>query len=74
MHHSHDHPVICLIRPPAVESFRFSSASIAMPLGLAYVSAALKAAQFGVHVLDAVAEAPTTRTGYCKGYLIGLRL
>jgi radical SAM superfamily enzyme YgiQ (UPF0313 family) len=65
---------ICLIRPPAAESFRFSTASIAPPLGLAFISAALNRAQFDVSVLDAVAQAPNTHTGYCKGYLIGLRL
>ena len=70
---SSDQSVICLIRPPAVESFRFSTASIALPLGLAYISAALKRARFDVHVVDAVGEAPETRAGYCKGYLVGLR-
>jgi len=65
--------MICLIRPPAVESFRFSTASITLPLGLAYISAALRRAQFDVHVIDAVGEAPKTRAGYCKGYLVGLR-
>ena len=69
-----DRSMLCLIRPPAVESFRFSSTSISLPLGLAFVSAALKKARFHVHVLDAVAEGPDTRTRYCKGYLIGLRL
>jgi radical SAM superfamily enzyme YgiQ (UPF0313 family) len=64
--------VVCLIRPPAVESFRFSTASIAPPLGLAYISAALKRAQLDVHVVDAVGEGPKTRGGYCKGYLVGL--
>jgi hypothetical protein len=65
---------ICLIRPPAAEAFRFSTASITLPLGLAYISAALKAAGFGVHIVDAVGEAPLTRASYCKGYLVGLRL
>jgi anaerobic magnesium-protoporphyrin IX monomethyl ester cyclase len=65
---------ICLIRPPAAEAFRFSTASITLPLGLAYISAALKAAGFGVHIVDAVGEAPDTRASYCKGYLVGLRL
>jgi len=69
-----DHPVVCLIRPPAAEAFRFSTASITPPLGLAYISAALKRAGFAVHILDAVGEAPDTRAGYCKGYLVGLRL
>jgi len=66
--------IICLIRPPAAEAFRFSTASITLPLGLAYISAALKDAGFGVHVVDAVGEAPDTRASYCKGYLVGLRL
>ena len=69
-----DEPTICLIRPPAVESFRFTSTSIALPLGLAYISAALKAADLAVHVVDAVGEAPRSRTRYCQGFLIGLRL
>jgi radical SAM superfamily enzyme YgiQ (UPF0313 family) len=45
-----------------------------MPLGLAYIAAALKGAGIGVHVDDAVGEAPTTRASYCKGYLVGLQL
>ena len=45
-----------------------------MPLGLAYIAAALKGAGIGVHVVDAVGEAPTTRASYCKGYLVGLHL
>jgi len=74
MEPSRVNPVVCLIRPPAAESFRFTSTSVAPPLGLAYISAALKQAGFGVHVVDSVAEGPRTRSGYCKGYLIGLRL
>jgi anaerobic magnesium-protoporphyrin IX monomethyl ester cyclase len=67
-------PVVCLIRPPAAESFRFSTASITLPLGLAYISGALRAAGIGVRVVDAVGEAPDTRANYCKGYLTGLSL
>jgi len=67
-------PMICLIRPPAVESFRFSSGMIIPPLGLAYIAAALEHAGRRVCVLDAIAEGPTVRTRYCKGYLFGLRL
>jgi len=67
-------PTICLIRPPAAEAFRFSTASITPPLGLAYISAALRTAGFGVHIVDAVVEAPNTRASYCKGYLVGLQL
>ena len=65
--------MICLIRPPAVESFRISAASITLPLGLAYVAAAIESAGFELCVLDAVAEAPTEKTRYHTGYLVGLR-
>lgn len=65
---------MCLIRPPAVESFRFSTGSICLPLGLAYISAALKRAGYGVHVIDAVGAAPKSRVANYKGYLVGLRL
>jgi anaerobic magnesium-protoporphyrin IX monomethyl ester cyclase len=64
---------ICLIRPPAVESFRFATTSIALPLGLAYISAALKAAGHDPSIVDAVGLSPGTHTRYCKGYLVGLR-
>ncbi len=74
MNASSAEPVVCLIRPPAAEAFRLASTSVAPPLGLAYISAALKRAQVNVHVVDAVAEAPRTRSSYCKGFLIGLRL
>jgi anaerobic magnesium-protoporphyrin IX monomethyl ester cyclase len=67
-------PIVCLIRPPAAEAFRFSTASITPPLGLAYISAALRRAEIGVHVVDAVGEAPERRAKYCKGYLVGMRL
>jgi anaerobic magnesium-protoporphyrin IX monomethyl ester cyclase len=67
-------PIVCLIRPPAAEAFRFSTASITPPLGLAYISAALRRAGFGVHIVDAITEAPERRAKYCKGYLVGLRL
>ena len=66
-------PIICLIRPPAAESFRFSSASITLPLGLAFIAAALREAAFDIKIVDAVGEGPDTRTNYCKGYLVGLR-
>src|SRR5215475_765354 len=65
--------LICLIRPPAAESFRFSSASITLPLGLAYITGALEGAGFTVEVIDAISEAPGMRTRYYKGYLVGLR-
>ena len=66
-------PVV-LIRPPAIEAFRFTTTSITPPLGLAYIAAALKNAYYNVHVLDAVAEGPTVRTRYFRGYCVGLRL
>lgn len=51
---------VCLIRPPAVETFRFSSLSITPPLGLAYVAGALEAAGHEVKVVDAVTGRPTS--------------
>ena len=45
-----------------------------MPLGLAYISAAIKDAGYQVVVIDAVGAAPKVRTGYYKGYLVGMRL
>ena len=65
---------ILLIRPPAVESFRFATTSISLPLGIAYISSSLKKKGFKVEVLDAIGEAPKNRTGYYKGYLVGLSL
>ena len=64
----------CLIRPPAVEAFRVATTSITLPLGIAYISAALKRAGITVQVLDSVGEAPTQKTPYYKGYLVGLNL
>jgi radical SAM superfamily enzyme YgiQ (UPF0313 family) len=63
---------VCLIRPPAVETFRFSSLSITPPLGLTYVAGALVAAGEDVRIVDAVAEAPEKHTRYFRGYLVGL--
>ena len=68
------YPDIQLIRPPAVESFRFATTSITLPIGLAYISSSLKEHGFKVEILDAVGEAPKNRTGYYKGYLVGLGL
>ncbi len=65
---------ICLVRPPAVETFRFATTSISLPLGLAYVAAALEASGREVTVVDAVGEAPTSTSRYFKGYLVGLPL
>ena len=42
------YPDIQLIRPPAVESFRFATTSIALPIGLAYISSSLKEHAFKV--------------------------
>ena len=69
---NHNGPV-CLIRPPAVETFRFSSLSITPPLGLAYVAGAIERAGHRVEVVDAVAEAPQQHTRYFRGYLVGLQ-
>ena len=69
-----DVPAICLIRPPAVESFRFATTSTTLPLGLAYIAAALEKHKRKVTVVDAVGEAPDNRTRYYKGYLLGLDL
>src|SRR5438105_1571598 len=64
--------MICLIRPAATEAFRVATSNLTPPLGLAYVAAALEDAGLPVHVIDAVGEAPTQRTRYVKGYLVGL--
>jgi hypothetical protein len=66
--------VICLIRPPAVECFRFATTSISLPLGLAYIAGSLEAAGHELCVIDAVGEGPSLRTRYCTGFLIGLPL
>ena len=66
--------MVCLVRPPGAESFRFSVLSVSLPLGLAYIAGALEASGRRVHVVDAVGEAPTRRTRYVRGYLIGLSL
>jgi radical SAM superfamily enzyme YgiQ (UPF0313 family) len=67
-----DASTICLVRPPAVETFRFATTSITPPLGLAYIAGALEAAGERVAVVDAVASAPDSVRRYFKGYLIGL--
>lgn len=66
--------MICLVRPPATESFRFATTSITPPLGLAYIAAALEGAGKNVYVVDAVGDGPAVRTRYLKGYLVGLHL
>ncbi len=65
-------PTVCLVRAPAAETFRFTSITIAPPLGLAYIAGALEAAGERVAVVDAVASAPDRVHRYYKGYLIGL--
>jgi radical SAM superfamily enzyme YgiQ (UPF0313 family) len=65
---------VCLIRPPAVESFRFVTTSLSLPLGLAYVAGSLRAAGADVAVVDAVGEAPDRFTPYLRGFLVGLSL
>jgi anaerobic magnesium-protoporphyrin IX monomethyl ester cyclase len=72
MSSSVDTSTICLVRPPAVETFRFASTSLTPPLGLAYIAGALEAAGERVAVVDAVASAPDNVRRYFKGYLIGL--
>jgi radical SAM superfamily enzyme YgiQ (UPF0313 family) len=57
-----------------VESFRFVTTTITLPLGLAYIAGTLEAAGRKVHILDAVAEAPTQKQRYYKGILLGLGL
>ncbi len=69
---AHARPPVCLIRPRAGEAFRFSAQSISLPLGLAYIAAALEHAAQSVHVVDAVGAAPDRHTRYFRGYLIGL--
>lgn len=63
-----------MIRPPAVECVRLATTSIQLPLGVAYIAAALEASGRSVRVIDAVGEAPQEATAYIKGYLVGLRL
>ena len=52
------YPDIQLIRPPAVESFRFATTSITLPIGLAYISSSLKKYGFKVEILDTVQIQP----------------
>lgn len=65
---------ILLIRPPVVEVFRFASTTPTAPLGLAYVSAALKRSGFKVQTLDAIVEGYNTRRRYIQGTLVGLSI
>lgn len=66
--------MICLVRPPSVESVRFATTTVQLPLGLAYVAAALERAGRTVTVVDAVASAPEVSTKYLTGFLMGARL
>jgi len=68
------HVKLCLIRPPAVESFRFATTTITLPLGLAYIAGAVEESGRPLEVVDAVALAPGRKTRYFKGVLVGLRL
>jgi anaerobic magnesium-protoporphyrin IX monomethyl ester cyclase len=63
----------CLIRPPAVETVRFSTGSVTLPLGLAYIASSLRHENFVVRIVDSVAEGPEIQTRYLRGYLVGLR-
>ena len=65
---------VTLIRPPAIEAFRFTTTSVTPPLGLAYIAAALEGVSREVCVIDAVAEAPMTHSRYFRGYCVGLCL
>ncbi|MBM4361851.1 MAG: B12-binding domain-containing radical SAM protein, partial [Deltaproteobacteria bacterium] len=66
--------MICLIRPPSVESVRLATTTVQLPLGLAYVAGALERAGRGVTVVDAVAMDPKRATKYVAGFLMGARL
>src|ERR1700742_4907633 len=66
--------MICLVRPPAIECFRFATTSVTLPLGLAYIAGALEAAGHKVQVIDALGEAPNQHRRYFKGYMMGLSL
>lgn len=66
--------MICLIRTPAVECFRFATTSVTLPLGLAYIAGALEAKGHQVQMIDALGEAPDNHCRYFKGYMIGLPL
>ncbi len=56
-----------------METFRIGTLSLSPPLGAAYVAGAVEAAGIRVQVIDALGEAPTKKTGYFRGHLIGLR-
>jgi radical SAM superfamily enzyme YgiQ (UPF0313 family) len=66
--------MICLIRPPAVEWIRFTTVSLTLPLGLAYIAGALESSGRQVRVIDSVGEGPDHVTRYYKGHLIGIPL
>ena len=58
--------MFCIIRPSAVEAFRISAHPVSLPLGPAYVAAAVESSGRSVCVVDAVGEAPTKKTRYFK--------
>ena len=51
-------PHTCLIRPPSVSSKYDLSVSLPPPIGIAYLSSAIKTADYEVTVVDAIGEAP----------------
>ena len=56
------YPDIQLIRPPAVESFRFATTSITLSIGLAYISSSLKEYGFknlSIHKSQSLRESKT---------------
>jgi anaerobic magnesium-protoporphyrin IX monomethyl ester cyclase len=66
--------MLCLIRPPIVELFRPAVGSVPLPIGLAYIAAAVEDTGRQVHVIDAHFEGLAQKTRYIKGYLVGLPL
>ena len=65
---------VCLVRPPAVDSFRFVTTTITLPLGLAYIAAVVEQSGRRVSIVDSVGLAPSHTSRYYKGFLIGLEL
>ena len=66
--------MFCLIRPPVVEAFRPGVGSVPLPIGLAYIAAAVEESGRSVHLIDAVVAAPHQKVRYIKGYLVGISL
>jgi anaerobic magnesium-protoporphyrin IX monomethyl ester cyclase len=65
---------VCLIRPPSIETIRFTTGSIVPPIGLAYIAAIIEEAEWDIKVIDAVGEGPLERTKYYRGFCVGLRI